>query len=141
MTSTRSGFTIVELIVAIVVLVVGLMAMLSSAAFDTRSVMRERNIDFAAIYAARRLEMLRISACRRPVDSSEVLMRGADTLAVNTWSFGTPLRDVNGNIDGYRIRMTSNYFKAPTPRYGDTRAYSAITRRTDTLEAAISCAS
>jgi prepilin-type N-terminal cleavage/methylation domain-containing protein len=139
MSRARAGFTIPELLVAIILLTVGLLAMLGSSVLDTRAIMRERNIDFGAIYAARRLELLRIDACRHPVDSSEILMRGADSLASNTWSF-TPTRDASNSVDGYRIRLLSRYFKAPVNMYGSTQSAAAATRRTDTLEAAIVCA-
>ena len=138
MTSPRAGFTIVELVVAIMVLTVGLLAMLGSSALDSRAIMRERNIDLAAIYASRRLELLRVNGCRHPVDSTEMLLNGGDSLATNTWTF-TSTRDPFNNVDGYRLRVLSRYFKAPTGAYGDTRARNLITRRTDTLEAAITC--
>jgi prepilin-type N-terminal cleavage/methylation domain-containing protein len=140
MTTNRSGFTLVELVVAMVILTVGLLALLGTSALDTRSIMRERNIDLAAIYAARRLELLHINGCRHPVDSSETLMRGNDTLAVNSWHFVLPATvDTMGIIDGRRISMTSRYFKAPTNVAGSAGGYSAVTRRTDTLETAVAC--
>jgi prepilin-type N-terminal cleavage/methylation domain-containing protein len=138
MSSNRGGFTIVELLVAMIILTVGLLALLGTSALDTRAIMRERNIDYAAIYAARRLEMLRIDACRSHTNGSEFLLRGNDTLTKNAWTF-TVTTNTLGNVDGYRISMTSNYFKAPTRAYGDTRGYNVVNRRTDTYEAAVAC--
>ena len=138
MTSRRSGFTIVELVVAVMVLTVGLLAMLGSSALDSRAIMRGRNIDLASIYASRRLELLRVNGCRHPVDSTEMFTNGGDSLATNTWTF-TATRDPFNNVDGYRLRVLSRYFKAPTGTYGDARARNLITGRTDTLEAAIIC--
>ena len=138
MTSQRAGFTIVELVVAITVLTVGLLAMLGSSALDSRAIMRERNIDLASIYASRRLELLRVNGCRHPVDSTEMFLNGGDSLATNTWTF-TATRDPFNNVDGYRLRVLSRYFKAPSGAYGDARARNIYTRRTDTLEAAITC--
>jgi type II secretion system protein I len=141
MTSNRGGFTIVELLVAMMILSVGLLALLNTAALNTRSIMRERNIDLAAIHAARRLELLRMNGCQHPVDSAETLMRGNDTLAVNSWHFELPATTApSGVIDGYRISMSSRYFKAPTDYRGSAGGYSAVTRRTDIFEAAVSCA-
>ena len=137
--TNRQGFTIVELLISIIVLTVGLLAMLGSSALDSRAIMRERNIDIGSIYAARRLELLRINACRHPVDSSETLMKNADSVASNTWSF-TATRDMANAIDGYRIRVLSRYVKAPVSLSGTTQARIAASWRTDTLEAAISCA-
>jgi prepilin-type N-terminal cleavage/methylation domain-containing protein len=139
MTTNRGGFTLVELLVAMMILTVGLLALLGTSALDTRAIMRERNIDYAAIYAARRLEMLRIDACRSHTDGSEFLLRGNDTLTKNAWTF-TPTQNSLTITDGYKVSMTSTYFKAPTRMYGDTRSYKAVTTRTDTYEAQISCA-
>jgi prepilin-type N-terminal cleavage/methylation domain-containing protein len=139
MTSNRGGFTIVELLVAMMILSVGLLALLGAAAVNTRTIVRGRNVDLAAIYAARRLDLLRINGCRHPTDSAETLIRGNDTLTVNTWKF-TATTAPTGAIDGYRISMFSRYFKSPTDYRGSPGGYSAVTRRTDTLEAAVSCA-
>jgi prepilin-type N-terminal cleavage/methylation domain-containing protein len=141
MTSNRGGFTIVELLVAMIILTVGLLALLGTSALDTRAIMRERNIDYAAIYAARRLEMLRIDACRggvtTPSDGSEFLIRGNDTLTKNAWTYSTTT--TSGVLTSRGISMTSTYYKAPTRMYGDTRGYKAVTTRTDTYEARVSC--
>lgn len=139
MKANRDGFTLIELLIAMVVFSVGLLAMLGSSALDTRAIMRERNIDLAAIYAARRLELLRLNFCTAPAASSEFLLRGNDTLAKNSWTF-TTTTDAAGTVDGYRIRLTNNYFKAPVRMYGDTRGYNVAARRSDIYEAAISCA-
>jgi prepilin-type N-terminal cleavage/methylation domain-containing protein len=140
-TSNRGGFTLVELLVAMIILTVGLLALLGTSALDSRAIMRERNIDYAAIYAARRLELLRIDACRGgvtgPSGGSEFLIRGNDTLTKNAWSYSTAL--VLGSVSSRGITMTSTYFKAPTRMYGDTRGYKAVTTRTDTYEARVSC--
>jgi prepilin-type N-terminal cleavage/methylation domain-containing protein len=141
MTSNRGGFTIVELLVAMIILTVGLLALLGTSALDTRAIMRERNIDYAAIYAARRLEMLRIDACRggvtTPSAGSEFLIRGNDTLTKNAWTYSTTT--TNGVLTSRGISMTSTYFKAPQRMFGDTRGYKAVTTRTDTYEARVSC--
>jgi prepilin-type N-terminal cleavage/methylation domain-containing protein len=137
--TNRPGFTIVELIVAIILLTVGLLAMLGSSALDSRTILRERNIDIGSIYAARRLELLRINACRHPVDSAETLMKNADSVASNTWRF-TSTKDAANTVDGYRIQLLSRYVKAPVKMSGTTQARIAAMWRTDTLEAGVSCA-
>jgi hypothetical protein len=121
-------------------LTVGLLAMLGSSALDTRAIMRERNIDLAAIYAARRLELLRLNACTLPQhnDSSELLMRGADSLAKNSWTYFSRT-DALGNVH-WEITLTNNYFKAPVRMYGDTRARDIVTRRSDTYKVVVTCA-
>ncbi len=133
MKTRRDGFTLIELLLAMVVFSVGLLALLGSSALDSRAIMRERNIDLSSIFAARRLELIRLKACTTQIDSSEVLMRGSDTLATNTWTY-------TATSDGFQIRLINYYFKAPVRMYGDTRSRTVVTHRADTLEAAISCA-
>lgn len=128
MSSNRGGFTIIELLIAMIILTVGLLAMLGSSALDTRAIARQRNVDLASIYAARRLDVLRISACRAAANGSETLMRGADTLSVNTWRFTATTDVLTGLVDGYGIQLLSNY------------RTDANRRRTDTLQTGISCA-
>jgi prepilin-type N-terminal cleavage/methylation domain-containing protein len=134
MKMNRDGFTLVELLIAMTLLTVGLLAMLGSSALDTRAIMRERNIDLGAIYAARRLELLRFYACNAAnthIDSTEALMRGADTLAKNAWTY-------RATADGWQITLINTYFKAPIRM---TSATSGAARRSDSYEAAVTCTS
>jgi type II secretory pathway pseudopilin PulG len=128
MTSNRAGFTIVELLISIIVVTVALLAMLGSSAVNTRAITRGRNIDLAAIYAARRLELLRLTACSTHLDSSETLMRGSDTLSTNSWRFSATNDPATGVVDGYQILLTNT-----TKRDGGAR-------RQYIYEAGISCA-
>src|SRR5205823_5075225 len=73
----EQGFTIVEVIVAILVLTVGLLALVTSAALVTRMIGRGQRSAVSAQYAQRRLEMLRVSGCKSQAGGSEVLMRGS----------------------------------------------------------------
>lgn len=59
MTRTREGFTLVEVIVAVVVLCIGITAMVSSSAMVTRMVGRGQMETRAGQVASRRLETLR----------------------------------------------------------------------------------
>src|SRR2546422_11644537 len=81
----EQGFTIVEVIVAILVLTVGLLALVTSAALVTRMIGRGQRSAVAAQYAQRRLEMLRTSGCKSQAGGSEVLMRGGVPLDSLTW--------------------------------------------------------
>src|SRR5213593_2543031 len=83
----EQGFTIVEVIVAILVLTVGLLALVTSAALVTRMIGRGQRSAVAAQYAQRRLEMLRVSGCKSQAGGSEVLMRGSTPLDSLTWRF------------------------------------------------------
>src|SRR5436309_15750077 len=97
----EQGFTIVEVIVAILVLTVGLLALVTSAALVTRMIGRGQRLAVAAQYAQRRLEMLRVSGCKSQAGGCEVLMRGSAPLDSLTWRFvatsGTPLPGVGGD--------------------------------------------
>ena len=57
------GFTLVELMVAVVLFEVGLLALLSTTAAVTRMLARGRHATQAAIFATQRLERLRVTAC------------------------------------------------------------------------------
>src|SRR5438132_14161994 len=81
------GFTIVEVIVAILVLTIGLLALGTSAALVTRMIGRGQRSAVAAQYAQRRLEMLRVSGCKSQVGGSEVLIRGSTPLGSLSWRF------------------------------------------------------
>lgn len=139
MTSNRSGFTIVELLVAMVILTVGLLALLGSSALDTRAIMRERNIDLAAIFAARRLELLRMTACTNQNAGADTLMKGSVIMATNTWAINRTFSNPGLVFNGATITLANRYFKAPTRLYGDTRGYSVVAYRTDSLETAVTC--
>jgi len=57
-----SGFTIIEILVAVLVLGVGLIALTGSSAAVTRMLRASRRTSFAAQAAERRLEQLRLTA-------------------------------------------------------------------------------
>jgi prepilin-type N-terminal cleavage/methylation domain-containing protein len=100
------GFTIVEVIVAMLVLTVGLLGLVTSAALVTRMIGRGQRSAVAAAYAGRRLEMLRVSACVAQPSGSEVLLRGGNPVDSLSWSF-TAL----GN-KGWQIVVNNKYLTA-----------------------------
>jgi len=117
----EEGFTIVEVIVAILVLTIGLLALVTSAALVTRMIGRGQRSAVAAQYAQRRLEMLRTSGCSNQAGGSEVLMRGSTPVDSLTWRFATT------GANHWQIVVRSKY---PTAR-GQWR--------TDSTETQISC--
>jgi prepilin-type N-terminal cleavage/methylation domain-containing protein len=121
------GYTIVEVIVAMMVLTVGLLGLVTSSALVTRMIGRGQRSAVAASYAARRLEMLRATVCySTSVQSSigpDVLMRGGNPLDTLKWAI---TQAPNSTIN-WSILLTSKY---PTAR-GKWR--------TDTLETEVSC--
>lgn len=83
------GFTIVEVIIAIVVLTVGLLGLVTTAALVTRMIGQGQRSAVAATFASQRLERLRLTACDpvQRVDGSETLNRGGVAVATNAWRF------------------------------------------------------
>ena len=117
----EQGFTLVEVIVAIMVLTIGLLALVTSAALVTRMIGRGGRSGVAAQYAQRRLEMLRVTGCRSQAGGSEVMMRGSAPVDSLTWRFAAT------GANHWQIVVRSKY---PT---------SLGKWRTDSTETQISC--
>lgn len=119
----EQGFTITEVIIAIIILSVGLLSLASTGALTTRMMQRGERSSVAATYAIRRLELLRPAACipAQRVSGTETLYRGSAAVATNTWRFTDP-----GN-QSINIMVSSTY----VIRAGRTR--------TETMETAVSC--
>lgn len=83
----RRGFTLVELMVAVVVFAVGLMGVLSTTAAVTRMIARGRRAAHAATFAAQRLERLRVTACTSQTGGSEVRPAAGAPIDSLTWRF------------------------------------------------------
>jgi len=121
--ANRGGFTIVEIIIAILVLTVGLLGLATTAALVTRMIGRGQRSAAAAGFAQRRLERLRPGACLSAlrVAGTDTLLRGAGWVAINTWSW----TDMGNNV--YRIKIRT---QSKTSR-------NAV--RTDSTETTIPC--
>jgi type IV pilus assembly protein PilV len=63
MARNQGGFTIVEVIVAIIVLTVGLLGLVTTSALVTRMIARGNRSSNAATFASKRLEQLRVTGC------------------------------------------------------------------------------
>lgn len=72
MTRARNGFTVIEVIIAIMILSVGIIALVSTAAMATRMIGQGQRYTEAAQMANRRFEILRAMPC-------DSLAAGADT--------------------------------------------------------------
>lgn len=100
----RRGFTIIEVMVAIVVLGVGVVALVSSAASSTRMIGRGRQSTRAVQAATERMEILRADAHRTAPDCT-ALANGIDSAAtgiVTAWRVTTA-------ADVATIRVISAY--------------------------------
>ncbi len=119
----RGGFTIIEIIIAILVLTVGLLGLVTTAAVVTRMIGRGQRSGAAAAFAARRLERLRPAACiaAQRVAGSDTLYRGAAWIAMNRWTY------TDAGNDNYRVKIWT------TSRTVQNRV------RVDSTEATIPC--
>lgn len=120
---TRQGFTIVEVVVAMIVVSVGIVGMLGTAALVTRMLARGRWVAGASTVAFSRMERLRPAACitTQRVNGADTTYTVGNASVVNRWTFA----DVGNS--SYRIRLVTSYMTGP----GRTR--------TDTLEATVVC--
>ena len=121
--NNQKGFTIIEVIIAIIVLTVGLLGLVSSAALVTRMIARGQRSAVASTFAAQRMERLRPAACiaAQRVGGTETLSRGSTVVATNTWTF------TNGSGQTFRIQVITTYLTVKNRS------------RTDTLETSVSC--
>ncbi len=117
------GFTIVEVVVAIMVLTVGLLGLVTSAALVTRMIGRGQRSAVAAAYAGRRLEMLRATACGARSPGSEVLMRGSNPVDSLQWRFDS----LTGGSLSFKVVVYNKY------------ATALGSWRTDSVETEVSC--
>ena len=103
----RGGFTIIEVIIAIMVLTVGVLGLVTTAALVTRMIARGQRSAVAGTFAAQRMERLRTAACipAQRLPGAENLMRGSTTVASNTWRFTL----VAGSTNTWRIDLTTTY--------------------------------
>ncbi len=117
----EQGFTLVEVIIAIIVLTVGLLGLVTSAALVTRMIARGQRAAAAATFAAQRLERLRTTGCTSQAGGSEVLYRGSTPVDSSTWRF------VDAGNNHWRVVLRTKYL-TEKDRW-----------RTDSLETEISC--
>ena len=101
----QRGFTIIEIIIAIIVLTVGVLGLVTTAALVTRMIARGQRSATAAAFASRRLERMRAGACiaAQRVDGQDTLYRGSTWVAVNTWAF-TAAPNQN-----FRLKVVTQY--------------------------------
>jgi prepilin-type N-terminal cleavage/methylation domain-containing protein len=118
---SQRGFTLVELMVAVVLFEVGLLALLSTTAAVTRMLARGRHATQAAMFATQRLERLRVTACASQAVGAEVRSVAGVPIDSLTWRF------VDAGNQHWRIVLRTSY-----------RTAQGAWRR-DSLETEISC--
>ncbi|MGH7567990.1 MAG: type IV pilus modification PilV family protein [Gemmatimonadales bacterium] len=115
------GFTIVEVLIAIIVLTVGLLGLMGTAALVTRMVARGQRSAVASIHAAERFEQLRATGCKTRTDATETFYRGSTAVGRNEWAWTT------AGTDMYRLTVRTTYMTTQGRQ------------RTETMETTISC--
>lgn len=120
---TGSGFTLVEVLVAIVVLGIGIIAMAGSSSSITRMIGRGKMETRAAVAASRRMEMLRLAAgSTSPACTHPAFATGGPVFSSGvTESWDVP---ASGKVRHVRVRVTYLTVRGP---------------RTATLETRVAC--
>ena len=114
----RRGFTVVEVLIAVTVLVVGVMGMMGTSAAITAMLSRGARSNRAAYFAQARLERLQSTPCQLLADGTETQA----TYYTLAWTVTTPAATT-----GKRVRLISTYPGV----IGNARA--------DTVEATVLC--
>lgn len=118
MVKNRRGFTVVETVIAMLILTSGLLGMASATAGMIRMLSRAKNSTAVAAHGKEVLERLRAGGCAALADSSTSF----DGRYLFTWTVTIP-----SGANTKRIRLVATY-----PGSGSTRV--------DTLETSILCA-
>ncbi len=123
MSMGRGGFTLIEMMIAMVILSIGLLGLASTMALSTRMIGRGQRATVATAFSAQRLERSRMAACiaSQRLSGSETLARGGTWVAINTWAF------TNAGNNTFRVRVVT------TSKTIKNRV------RSDTLETAVTC--
>lgn len=82
------GFTVVEVLVALIVFAVGILGLAAETASLTRALARTQRATIASAAAAARLERLRITACGTRQDGAEPVLHHSAPLARLEWTWG-----------------------------------------------------
>ena len=99
----EQGFTLVEVIVAILVLTVGILGLVTSAALVTRMIAKGQRSAVQSLFATRRLEMLRSTGCTSQAAGTDMLFRGSTMVDSLNWTF------VDRTNQTWHIIMRSKY--------------------------------
>ena len=83
----RMGFTLVEVIVALVIFTVGLMGLTATSMLATRMIVHSQQTAIGVAFAKRALDSLRVAGCAAPLSGSATLKRGTTTVDSLSWTF------------------------------------------------------
>jgi prepilin-type N-terminal cleavage/methylation domain-containing protein len=124
MPSSRRGFTIVEVVVAMMIMTIAVLALASSSGLVSKMMIRGHNAEMASAFAARRIDQLRLTGCTPAarVNGADTLFRGTSNwAAINSWVWS------DAGKSTYRMKVTTSY-----------RSSGGLTG-TNTSESSISC--
>ena len=99
----RRGFSLTEVMIAIIVLAAGLLGLAGGTSLAARMAGRGAKAGTAVAFASQRLEILRPQACTVRNSGSEDLTRNGRVLASNTWTWTD-----RGNST-YHLRVVTAY--------------------------------
>jgi prepilin-type N-terminal cleavage/methylation domain-containing protein len=114
MTRAPNGFTLVEVMVAILVLTIGLLSLVTTSAMVTKMISRGQRSSVAANWTARQMEQQRFRACTARFDGAADLFRGSVRLARTQWTWSTMATNT------FRVRFVTTYTTAPNKARADT---------------------
>ena len=122
-TSGERGFTIIEVMIAVVILTVGLLGLTTTSGLVTRMIGRGQRSEAAALLAMQRMERARPAACipAQRTNGTETLLRGSAVVARIAWTF------TDAGNQSIRLRVVTDY------------VVSANRMRTDTMETSVVC--
>lgn len=122
-TSGERGFTIIEVMIAVVILTVGLLGLTTTSGLVTRMIGRGQRSEIAALLAMRRMERSRPAACipAQRTNGTETVLRGSQVVARIAWTF------TDAGNQTIRLRVVTDY------------VVSANRMRTDTMETSVVC--
>ncbi len=105
--SRPPGFTLLEVLVALVLLTIGLLVLTAQTASLLRALARARRAEEVTVAATARLEQLRATGCVARTDGSESVRQGAGTIARLDWGW-SPDAD-----SAHRLRLVVTPAAAP----------------------------
>ncbi len=102
--SGKRGFTVVEVLIAMMIMTIAVLALASSSGLVSKMLMRGHNAEMASAFAMRRIDQLRLTACTARPNGADTLFRGATSwAAINSWVWSDA-----GNST-YRVKVTTSY--------------------------------
>lgn len=109
-TLPAAGFTLLEVLVALVVFAVGVLGLTAEAAALARALARARRAEEVTAAAASRLERLRAGACRARTDGRAAVAFGGTTIADLEWRWNA------AGDSSYALQLAVTPAAVPAPQ-------------------------